>query len=1004
MTAMKRVARGLCALWVALACVAGLARADDFHVVPFDVDPPIVVDGELADWSAVPNAIEVNRKEQVCYGQETWAGPADLSARVMMAYRYGGLYVAAEVTDDKVVQPLMGSGLWKGDHIEVYMDMVPGVNPTQTMFGNGQFQFGLSPGNLGLNGATTPPEVFIWVPGNASLKGVQVAAVKTDTGYVIEAYVPFASLNVSGVAMNKDANFEIAVSDTDVMPAEQEAMMTVAAKPWQRVRNRLIPMVFGDGNGKAKPPVRAVAIAEKANVAETKAQSFTFAAGPVPEGKDPFIFFKARFHRPRPSGSRANALVVELNGKALPGDRIANRPVRSMMMSGTELTFVAPDGKLRVCYGPGGEAIDRDPSYGLIDNVKAVEYEFNLAGLLKAGENTVTFRSLEQKEANADLSIALEDIAYRVRATVEKDAALKPAPTGPLEVLTPQAAFPKTYSDVRQSAGRIRFLVGGEPMAVTSAFTSPDGKRGFGATPWYTHSRQVIEHDEWIEVRDTFQSLSDQDVPVLQFHECALGDRARDVFLCCMRLPTGKGRESEAENPSAFATTAANGVGLLALNDIFRVHCVETAEAGTVGLSDRSFVLKAGAEYTSELAIVPVTKPDMWRFVNAARRLMDANFTLKHQFAFMFHRSVVYDWSDKLFKSYLDLKSVNFAAQSFYFSRYKGRIPHGFAFAECARDFNYYTDFHKRLRKFYTKDQVKHAIYFHSFLDVMEENAEKYKDARRLDANGEHMNYSGSYPYLLLYVPTLDNAFGRDMAKMIDLRFDACDADGIYWDEFNQSRGKYTYTPGMWDGCSGDVDQKTFRLVRKKAAVHLMSRDWLAAQVKKILARGPLVCNGAPMSRTIANLKVQNFIETGSVTHCHSTILHSPVALGDHLTERSEKDAYDVMLRALDWGCLYNWYSTREVIPTYKTLTEHMFPFTPIELHSGWVVGKERILTKVSGRFGWGDASDFNLYVYDRIGKITTGEEAKKVTQDGKTYADIRIPEGYSAAIVRVVK
>jgi hypothetical protein len=30
-----------------------------------------------------------------------------------------------------------------------------------------------------------------------------------------------------------------------------------------------------------------------------------------------------------------------------------------------------------------------------------------------------------------------------------------------------------------------------------------------------------------------------------------------------------------------------------------------------------------------------------------------------------------------------------------------------------------------------------------------------------------------------------------------------------------------------------------------------------------------------------------------------------------------------------------------------------MYPFTPVELHEGWVVGKERIITCVSGVYRW---------------------------------------------------
>ena len=164
-----------------------------------------------------------------------------------------------------------------------------------------------------------------------------------------------------------------------------------------------------------------------------------------------------------------------------------------------------------------------------------------------------------------------------------------------------------------------------------------------------------------------------------------------------------------------------------------------------------------------------------------------------------------------------------------------------------------------------------------------------------------------------------------------------------------------------------------------------------------------LIVNGAPWTRTVCQLHVPAFTETGSISHCRKMLLYSPLALGDHLTERSQKDAYRVMMSALDYGCLYAWYGSN-VYPEYRTLTEHMYPITPLEIHSGYVIGQERMVTNRSGLFGWEDDSDFRGFVYDREGRATDLYPIKKVQLDGKTYAEVRIPGGFSAAIVRKEK
>jgi hypothetical protein len=82
-----------------------------------------------------------------------------------------------------------------------------------------------------------------------------------------------------------------------------------------------------------------------------------------------------------------------------------------------------------------------------------------------------------------------------------------------------------------------------------------------------------------------------------------------------------------------------------------------------------------------------------------------------------------------------------------------------------------------------------------------------------------------------------------------------------------------------------------------------------------------------------------------------------------------------------------------------------MFPITPIELREGVVIGKERILTNRSGIFGWNDQSKHEIHVFDDTGRETTKFAApirvKTTTQQGKTFSELRLPEDWSAAIVR---
>jgi hypothetical protein len=301
---------------------------------------------------------------------------------------------------------------------------------------------------------------------------------------------------------------------------------------------------------------------------------------------------------------------------------------------------------------------------------------------------------------------------------------------------------------------------------------------------------------------------------------------------------------------------------------------------------------------------------------------------------------------------------------------------------------------------------VKQTAYFHCFLDVSEDVPEKYKDSRLLLANGAQGDY-GQSPYKL-FVPTLTDSYGAAVAKNIDLILDEMKLDGVYWDEFQKSRYDYSYNDNQWDGYSADINPKTMRITRLKSSVTLLSLPWRLAQAKRILQNHILITNGgAPSTKEMRALHHLAFSETGSISHLRGVQLYTPIALGDHLSERSEEDAYHVMLNALNYGALYYWYNDMTVIPTYHTLTQYMFPFTPIELHQGYVIGKERIITNRSGVFGWNDSSPHEVHVYDNTGRevnlkdIKTPTVIKTLEKDNKTWTEIRIGEGWSAAIVR---
>ena len=102
---------------------------------------------------------------------------------------------------------------------------------------------------------------------------------------------------------------------------------------------------------------------------------------------------------------------------------------------------------------------------------------------------------------------------------------------------------------------------------------------------------------------------------------------------------------------------------------------------------------------------------------------------------------------------------------------------------------------------------------------------------------------------------------------------------------------------------------------------------------------------------------------------------------------------------ALMRGALYYHYCGGTGCPS---LTSKMFPFTPVELHGGWLVGKERILTAVSGEFGWrGERPDVDVFVFDELGReVKDYPYSVKDAERGRIFT-LELKVAHCAAIVK---
>jgi hypothetical protein len=205
----------------------------------------IDIDGRLDDWDTLAggSGVDWTAFDTVVYdpacanrypGNE---GAVDLSARVSFAYDDSYLYVAFLVDDDGYVG-YSGDDqrFFLGDAPQLLLDMnLPGDFPESTL-SQDDLQTDLYPGLKTSNGPYTG-RANLWRPDTLSSREfseARVAVSSTDTGYFVEAALPWASFGFTPLPGAR-LGLAASVSDNDTPGTDtQECMISTAPqRDWQ---------------------------------------------------------------------------------------------------------------------------------------------------------------------------------------------------------------------------------------------------------------------------------------------------------------------------------------------------------------------------------------------------------------------------------------------------------------------------------------------------------------------------------------------------------------------------------------------------------------------------------------------------------------------------------------------------------------------------------------------------------------------------------------------------
>lgn len=710
-------------------------------------------------------------------------------------------------------------------------------------------------------------------------------------------------------------------------------------------------------------------------------------------------------------------IYVWVNDTRLTDAQLLNKTNDFVLRGGIDLTWYK-DIRWRVLYSPDFEAAlaeDAGP-YGVLEKDQPYRFIWDITPFVTPGANNTLKIEHLRVLAEPD-TLVLRDVKLEVGRFVEPVRAaeeIAPAPTGPLPILAPLGHRPVDMAVRVSPSGVIDVDAGGGPMTTSTRISLPNGAwreadtdaprrtvvRGAAATmTWNVGDvrveRTVTHQDDHVHIADKLTNAGVNLVGVMIEHHLTGDGKPQDVRLGGREQFSETGISRESMNPSVFARLGGSGVGLVAVDDIFRVHVRAGFTSAGVSLSDDRLGIEPGRSHTLEWSIYPTQGDDYWRFVNAVRRNWGSNYEIPGPFIY----NSKWTGSEDVATWMRDRDMLMVCGGIAQYP--DGKYAHG-------SGIRFAPDWVARNRAWTVKmrETAPERIpmqYFHMFCSTEPDGRNKYHDARLLDGNGKQIDYPYRYE-LPLYVPTLNNSYGkrgRGVWTYVDTLIHDIQVKGIYWDEMAYSVARYVYD-FEWDGCSVQIDPRTHKVTRKITSVPLITQPLKIELVNYIRKEHGLMltANTQPHTRTMNEMRIPRFVETGTYSALADAHLACPLGLGNHHQENTHAESARHVRELLKRGATYHGhYYYRE--PADWNFISVLYPITPVQIGPGYILGEERIHTAVPGRFSFADGSPADGYVVNGEGLRGPDDMVSEVIEDGRHQYDLRMPGDHFAVLVK---
>ncbi len=781
----------------------------------------------------------------------------------------------------------------------------------------------------------------------------------------------------------------------------------------------------------SQPASPSTVLARENAIAVGAEQSWTLPE--LPANRRVSLRITARRQTPK-LGGYGYYVQYAFNGKPLDASinrftpRLQNKALSFKRPDGNEIFWNLGDGVWHTFFVPD---FTTDPSqYGpkLIDEPYTIVLDVSDL-ITPGGQNSFSARNLISPGSGKEIPIVLS-----VELLQGETLASQPTPPAP-PVLEGKPEIEL------QPGGGFTLVFGKTRLPFESRFSYPHGTFNHLAQTasqenqphWKPESRQtapnrwemsasgehyrldrVIElHQQRVSVTDRYTNLTPDPLAIRLSHHLNFGE---EPLLSC-RIG-GQGSESLNNvycpaNPTLFLPLKESSLGIVVEDDVLRNQSIlfYDTRTRTTGMNNDLFSLRGNASQTTHWSVYFQPSADYFDFINLVRNDWGANITLKGPVYFdNYHRLA--NMTDEDAAKLLAIRQPEYLV--FWEVRKRTPSPEwgdriimangpGILDASMADEIALLRKAIDRVRR--VAPEVKLSLYTHSFFVSPEKPEDpRFSDSWIVDLQGNRKQSVYNSPHRVDFqtvYPTLENSYGKEYLKLIDFYLNDLGFDWLYWDESvgpgvtnsdvvaGSQQDRYA-TYDIWDGHTAQIHRRKKIIEKPFAMLPLITRPLFAEIIRKVEAKGGFVLFNSAAT-TQQRQGSPSFVESqDTLTRGYEAHLNTPLAYG-----YGQPTMADLRAR-LKLGLIY----ARTHLEYPSAVVSRCYPFTPIELHAGWVKGKERIITSLSGDFGWEDkASAARLVLFDKTGNLAS-EATAEFTPGGKVA--ITVPEGGIAILERM--